>query len=250
MIDDKAGLKGYDRPAARPHNRASENYFPAIYRLDRIKQNAAPASKQLTEKRRMSMTLKALFIGACISAGVAAFVPPATAAGVQECVAGTPTPASYTWDFKGETNGIFRKIQSDARQAYDHAEQLQTLARVDFDWYTQEGELAAIKDDVNDIESKICRLETIRRVDAPWQKAEIGRIAETARLMVDNTQDAILFGNDHQEMLWLATYKKYADNLYTEAGNLAHSVDNAVAYPRVSKEYRKLQHDLRTPANS
>jgi hypothetical protein len=196
------------------------------------------------------MTLKALFLNGCVSAAMVISTVPAMAAVVHECVAGKPNPASYTWDFKAETNTIFQDIQSDAQQALDHADQLQGVQNAHLSWDSQGLQLDAIKDEVNDIEAKICRLETIRRVVAPWQKKEIDRIAATTRLMVDNTQDAILFGNAHQENLWLATYRKYTDNLDAEAQNLANSVGRAVEYANVSKEYRNLRHGMQASASS
>lgn len=196
------------------------------------------------------MTLKALFNSGLVSAALVMYAVPATAAMVHECVAGKATPASYTWNFKAEANTTFQNIESDARQAVYHAEQLQSFARDDLSWYVQGFQLDAIKDEVNHIEAKICRLETIRRVVAPWQKREIDRIATATRLMVDNTQDAIVFANAHQDDLWIPTYQKYTNNLNSEARNLAHSVGNAVEYAGVAKEYRNFRHDLQTPTAS
>jgi hypothetical protein len=73
--------------------------------------------------------------------------------------------------------------------------------------------LEDLKGDINDIGAKLCRLETIRRVVAPWQKREIDRIATTVRLMADNAEDAILFVNDKPNDLWLGTYQSYLNNL-------------------------------------
>lgn len=75
-------------------------------------------------------------------------------------------------------------------------------------------------------------------------------MAKTVQLMADNTEDAIVFGNGHQQDLWLPVYRKYADNLYAQARTLVRSADDAVAYARVSKEYRNLKQDMRLPASS
>lgn len=190
------------------------------------------------------MGLRTLFWSGCVSTAMVALAIPATAAAVHECVSGNPTAASYTWDFKGETNMIFKDIQSDAQQALNHADKLQSFQGSDLSWQTHASELDALKDEVNDMGAKLCRLEAIRRVVAPWQQAEIDRIAAAVRLMADNTQDAIVFGNAHQEELWLTAYQKYTNNLYNEARMLAHSVGNAVAYANVSKEYRGLRRAL------
>ena len=79
---------------------------------------------------------------------------------------------------------------------------------------------------------------------APWQQHAIDQIATDARLMADNAQDAIVFGNTKPKDLWLATYQKYLNSLYSEASNLAHSVGKAVEFASVSKEYQELRDDL------
>jgi hypothetical protein len=180
-----------------------------------------------------------------------AFAAPATAAGAHECVPGQPTAASYTWDFKGEANTIFQDARVDAEQALNHADRLQSFANdAALSRETHAVELEALKQEVNNIGARLCRLETIRRVVAPWQQKEIDRIAATARLMADNTQDAISFIDAHPEDLWSPTYQKYTNNLYDEARSLAHSVGNAVAFANVSKEYRNLGHQLGIRASS
>jgi hypothetical protein len=170
---------------------------------------------------------------------------PSWAVTVHKCVPGQPTVASYTWDFKAEANRLFQAVQSDADQARYHADQLDTFARdSSLSWDSNEEQLQALKQEVNDMGRKLCRLETIRRVVAPWQQAEIDRIATTVRLMADNTEDAIRFGNTHQEDLWLPVYTKYADNLYAQSCTLANSTENAVTYARLSNELRNLKRDL------
>ena len=167
------------------------------------------------------------------------------AAAVHECVAGPPTAASYTWDFKGEANTIFQEVRSDARQALEHAGELQSFTRNPaLSSQAHDEELLALKEDVNQMGSKLCRLETIWRVVAPWQQKEIDRIAVAVRLMADNTQDAILYANAHPEALWMPTYVKYANNLVKEAQSLANSTRDAVAYNSASKEYQTLRHEM------
>ena len=195
------------------------------------------------------MRLKTLFLAGCAAAGMALFAVPATAAAVHECPAGKPTAASYTWDFKGEADMIFSDIQADAQQALYHADKLQSYARdTTLDWQPQGDQLDAIREEVNAMGTRLCRLETIRRVVAPWQQAEIDRIASTMRLMADNTQDALVFGNAHRDDLWLPTYQRYTRNLYDEARTLEHSVGSAVAYANASHEYHNLRRTLGMPS--
>jgi predicted nucleotide-binding protein (sugar kinase/HSP70/actin superfamily) len=191
------------------------------------------------------MKLKNLLVSGCVCATMAAFPAMAAISPARGCAVGQVTPASYTWNFQKETDAVFQDIQSDAQQVLTRAANLQSVAVVlDYSWYTDSGELTQLKDLINDMGHKLCRLETIRRVDTPWQQKTIDHIATTLRLMADNTTDAILFGNQNQHELWLPTYQKYVNNLYAQAHSLTQSVEQAVKYAQVQKQEQYLRKDL------
>lgn len=191
------------------------------------------------------MKLKSLLVSGCVCATMAAFPAMAAISSARGCPVGKVTPASYTWDFQKETDGIFQDIQADAQQASSHAASLQSMARVqEFGWYSSAIELTQLQDLINDMGQKLCRLEAIRRVDTPWQQNTIDHIATTLRLMADNTTDAIVFGNHNRLELWRATYQKEVNNLYEQAHSLTQSVDYAVKYAKVQTQYQNLRKDL------
>ena len=176
---------------------------------------------------------------------MSAATAPAAAPAARECVCGTPTAASYKWDFKGEANAIFQDVQSEAKQAVYDADTLESYTHSSgIGWEIHAEQLVDLKTKINDIGAKLCRLETIRRVVDPWQQRTIDQIAAATWLMADNAQDAIVFGNAHRQALWLSTYQAYLHNLYDDARILTHSVDNAVEFAGVSKEYQGLRSDL------
>jgi hypothetical protein len=154
-------------------------------------------------------------------------------------VAGQATPASYTWDFKGEANTIFQDIQFQAQQSVYDADALEGAARDGLTWYSQGGYLEDLKTDIDTIGTKLCRLETIRSAVAPWQQRMIDRIAASTVLMADNAEDAMNFGNVHRRELWLATYRNYVNNLFDEAEKLRQATGRAVDFASVSKKYRQ-----------
>jgi len=196
------------------------------------------------------MNLKSLLLGTIVSAATAAFAAQPVGVVVHECAPGK-TYVSSTWNYKGEANQLFRQIQDDAQQAQYHANMLQSFENSrQMSWQAHVGELGPLKDEINDMSRKLCRLEVIRRATDPWQQAEIDRIDQTVRLMADNAADAILFGNAHHSTLWMMPYQRYTDNLYDQAKSLSHSVDHAVAYAKASKEYRALRKDLGMHASS
>jgi len=189
-----------------------------------------------------------------LSAGISFIMivlPAASARAASACVAAKPTPASNTWAFQKEADDIFEAIQSDATQARYHAEELSSFA-LDEELSPESHaiELMQLRSAINDVGERLCRLETIRRVVAPWQQRTIDRIATTTRLLADNAQDAIVFENSNPRILWSPVYRKYVNNLYSEARNLDESVTNAVQFAKVNTEYQELRKDLGAKTSS
>jgi len=169
-----------------------------------------------------------LFAAMAISAAPAAAATAVAAASAPACMAGQPTAASYTWDFKAEASTILTDIRSDARQAVDHADMLRSFARnPDLSWQTSAYELDQVSAFINDMGAKLCRLEAIRRVVNPQQRKMIDLISAEGRLMAYHAQAAYDFCTHSQE-LWRAPYRDDVTNLYNEAEALAHSVGNGL----------------------
>ena len=197
------------------------------------------------------MKLRSWLLGGCVSGALVFAALPSQATPVHECVAGQPTAQSYTWNFQREADGIFEQIHNDATHVTDQAATLQQdVADTDLTWVSHGDSLMRLKASVNDMADKLCRLQAIRRVLAPWQQKTVDRINTEVRLMVDNAQDAITFSNSNPSDLWSPTYSAYVNNLYNEASSLDNSTADAVRYARVRKEYRDLRNDLGVKASS
>ncbi len=173
---------------------------------------------------------------AALVAGMVA-LPLAAQAAPQSCAAGKPTPASYTWNFHAEAGRLLNAIQVDAAKAYDRA------ARIDqydlnsgMDWHFHANQLAALKSTVDDMGQKLCRLEQIRRVAAPWQQKAIDDAAASVKLMADNVEDAINFYNEYQNYFWEPDYRHNVDNVLHESGQLSRSVKTLEQYAKVHGE--------------
>ncbi|HUO24034.1 MAG TPA: hypothetical protein VMU61_00105 [Candidatus Aquilonibacter sp.] len=180
-----------------------------------------------------------------VSAALTAFPLSLGAITANRCKCGKPTAASYTWNFHREANTLFDGIQTDAQHATNHAAKLQSFAYdSNITWQLDANQLTQIKSEVDDMGKKLCRLEIIRRVVSPWQQKTIDRIADNLQFMADNTQDAILYVNGHQQDLMNPTYRMYANNLYSEGSNLSQSVGDAVEYAKVRHEYRELRDEV------
>ena len=163
---------------------------------------------------------------AALIAGIAAF-PVSSEAAPQTCSTGKPTPASYTWNFQAEASRLLNGIQADAAKALYRADKLTNSSLNDaVPWQVQATQLAGLKHEVNDIGRRLCRLEQIRRVAAPWQQKAIDDAASSVRLMADNVQDAINFLEKYQSNFWEPAFRHNVGNVFHESAQLSESVKN------------------------
>jgi len=183
----------------------------------------------------MTIRVKGLFVSGCAVLGMALAAPAwagsaaaSAAPSAPACVAGKPTAASYTWDFKAEAARTLNDIRADARQISEDADTLRWLTlNPGADWGLQEEQLGQMKRPINDIVSDVCRLETIRRVVSPPEQHEIDLAIAEGTLLSIHAQDAYNWGNQHPEDLLLGPYRSDVANLYNEASALQRSVGSA-----------------------
>ena len=175
----------------------------------------------------------------------------ALAATDRQCSSGEPTAASSTWDFHKEASDLLNGLRADARKTRSVADELRMVAKEPgVDWVLHADRLTAIKETVNDMGAKLCRLEAIRSAALPWQQKAIDDVAPAVRLMADNAEDAILFLNQHLGNFWIPTYDKYVTNLSTQAGHLAGVVHNFEQYAHLKKELSSAQKSIEMPSGS
>ena len=171
--------------------------------------------------------------------------PVAAMPAAKSCEGGPPTAQSYTWNFSREASALLDGVASDAVQARDHAAKLESMmVDANVGWAAHAFELSQIRAEVNDMGSKLCRLETIRRVSAPWEQQAIRRAAPLIARMVANAEAAIQFMNGHQEDLFQPGYRALGTNLYNESDNLARSVREFENYAKVHHEDMQLERTL------
>ncbi len=91
---------------------------------------------------------------------------------------------------------------------------------------------------------RLCRLEQIRRVVAPWQQQAIDRVAPQVRLMADSATDAINFLDANQGHFWEPVFERYSSNIFQDSGRIARSVTNFEEYAKAHSEEIDLQRSL------
>ncbi len=187
-------------------------------------------------------------IGGYLLVGVLA-APGLTMAAVSKpCPAPEPTRESYTRNFKEEASTLLNGIQAEADQAKSDADTLRSMAlSPTVDWQAHAEQWREITKDVDDIGTKLCRLETIRSAVLPWEKTAIDKTNVFAREMADNANQAIKFLNDNHNKLWAPEYRQLTANLYDESGQLSGTINRYERLAKLRAEESQIRTELRTP---
>jgi hypothetical protein len=186
------------------------------------------------------------YLKCCASLFAAALLlPAATKSENRSCALGTPTAASYTWNFPSEAQELLGDIAADAREARMHSDNLDRFALdPDISWQEHAVELSAVREAVNDMGTKLCRLETIRRVALPWEKKAIDDAAPLISEMANEAQAAITFLNDHEENLFNPAYNGFTAGLYQRSDKLAKEMNEFEKFSKVHREDIQLEKSL------
>ena len=168
------------------------------------------------------------------------------AASATLCQTGPPTASSYTWNFPKEASGLLVQMKTDAMQVRDIADKLQAIDRESYEsfWQYDATLLDSARTRVNAMDETLCRLETIRRVSAPWEKQAISRIAPSVLELSDATQAAIHYLNQNQETLMFPAYTDQAGVMYNKADRIVNFVDQYQKYVNERTEARTLRRDV------
>jgi len=189
----------------------------------------------------MSVSFYARLVG-CLFA-VALILPAASLSTDRSCALGVPTAQSYTWNFRQEAQGLLDDVGADASQTRYHADQLENFSQ-QIDWQEHAHQLNAIRAEVNDMGSKLCRLEAIRRVVAPWEQRAIDDAAPVIAEMANEAQSAIKFLNDNHNHLFDPAYHAYSEEIYRQSSKLSHQMSEFDDFGKVHQEDIRLEKSL------
>jgi hypothetical protein len=178
---------------------------------------------------------------------IALFSPGVFAASAKLCQTGPPTAASYTWNFPKEASGLLVQMKTDAMQVKNIADNLGAVDREGYNnfWQYDATLLTSARARVNDMDGMLCRLETIRRVCAPWEKQAIDRIRPSVIELTDTTQATIQYLNHNHDALMYPAYTDQAQVMYNKANRIINFVDQYQTYVNERTEARELNSNAR-----
>ena len=135
---------------------------------------------------------------------------------------------------------IFQAVQSEARQARDHADNLESFRTPgEPSWNVVAAQLNDLRAEVNDMAGRLQRLERLRSRATRRQQAEIDHLSTRAQLLANYTADAITFADNNQHDLWNLTYRRYIADADHDARMLERTADHAVERAKLDREGRQ-----------
>ncbi len=161
----------------------------------------------------------------------------------RSCTVGTPTAQSYTWNFRQEAQGLLDDVGVEAYRTSYHADQLENFS-VDIDWQEHANELNAIRTQLNDMGTQLCRLETIERVVSPWEQKAINDAAPLITEMANEAQAAITYLNQNHNHLLNPTYHVYSERMYQQSTRLTQQMNEFEQFEKVHQEDFRLEKSL------
>ncbi len=189
----------------------------------------------------MNLWFYARLVG-CLAAG-ALVLPAASLSQSRACTSGALTPQSYTWNFRQEAQGLLGDVDLDAYWASYHADQLDHFSP-EISWEEHAIELNAIRGEINDMGTKLCRLETIRRVVSPWEQKAIDNAAPLIAEMANEAASAITYLNNSQLHLFAPSYHAYSEEMFQQSTRLNHQLNQFEDFSKVHRQDIRLEKSL------
>jgi chromosome segregation ATPase len=152
---------------------------------------------------------------------------------------------SSTEDPAREASRLLSEIRADSAVVQDQAELLRresTDTTRSFESHADA--LMTIRDKVNEMGSKLCRLEAMRANLLPWQQVALDRAETTVREMANSTRQAIDYLNENQSRFFVQTYRDYLAGLDAESTRLARAIGKFEQLAKLRKREQRLDKEL------
>jgi hypothetical protein len=129
---------------------------------------------------------------------------------------------TYDRNLSQEATNLLNSVRTDAQQVQTDTSKLQNLSKDD--WRANVNEWNQIQRQVNDMSSKVSRLEAISSSVRPRQRKTIINTTGMVRLMAVYTKDATNYLDSHHDNFFNHNYRNYEKDMSKEARKISRSV--------------------------
>jgi hypothetical protein len=119
-----------------------------------------------------------------------------------------------------------KRAQVSAATVADEADELRRVSNPMLSPYWHLDKLTALKDEVNRMGQDVRRLRAERESLAPWEQQAVDEVLPLLQATATDTASAIEYFNANRNLLWMETYRDYADRVWQGSDRIAKILNN------------------------
>ena len=156
----------------------------------------------------------------------------------------TPSPDSSTY-FSARASALLAEIQKETAALSLHADTLGTFAwNPQYSWQSHATYLDRVKGHINEVGSRIAKLQRMRNAVHPWQQQAITEVTAHAAQVASSTQAAIVHLRENQNRLFVSEYRDHLKTIADRSGSMKQTVDMFLDYEEAQQRYNQLKGEL------
>ncbi len=146
--------------------------------------------------------------------------------------------------FQSVAANLLREVQRLSGNLRTAADQLTSHSLLGLSWESHAHRLSVVRENVNQIGSRLTRLQDIHHVTSPLQQQTIDRVVPVAAEVASHTQAAIEHLNENRSYLFAPAYTDHLNAIAGGAEEMKASLDNFLDYGSAQGEMQRLEEKL------
>ena len=148
------------------------------------------------------------------------------------------------WNFQKEASDLLSQVQVFSDKLSIDADTLASYSRSNLSSESHAFRLTQVRDHINQMGTRLSRLQQIKHVTAPWQQRAIEEVVPVAAQMAAHTQAAIEHLNDNQRYLFAPAYQDQIEAVAEHAATMDTILDKFMDLGQTQQKLQRLQLEL------
>ena len=148
------------------------------------------------------------------------------------------------WNFQKEASDLLTEVQYLSDKLSTDTDKLASYTRSNLSYESHATGLTAVRDDINQMGTRLSRLQQIKHVTAPWQQRAIEEVVPVAAQMAAHTQAAIEHLNENQRYLFAPAYQDHLEAVAEHAATIDTILDKYMDLGQTQQKLQRLQTEL------
>lgn len=148
------------------------------------------------------------------------------------------------WNFQEEASDLLAQVQMFSDKVRTDSDTLASFSRSNLSFESHASRLSSVRDHINQIGTRLTRLQQIKHVTAPWQQRAIGEVVPVAAQIAAHTEAAIEHLNENQRYLFAPAYLNHLEALAEHAATMDTLLDKYMDLGQTQQKLQRLQVEL------